>query len=191
MGVDERRDDDRVLERAAIAVELRGGPDRDDPPVLDRDAAVAHGRPLDRDDPVGCVDGLVNYVSVPAYASRRASICAAQRFSRRTEAQIESSKRMRSGTTSKASETGSTVGRMIATTRTLTYPIRRLRRSVPGGEHAESHEREHEDGELEDEREADQADRDEREVVVRPDLDLEELLVVRREEVERPGKTIQ
>ena len=99
-----------------------GGPDRDDAAVLDRDAAVAHGRPLDRDDPVGRVDGPAGtYVSEPAaYASRRASICAAQRFSSRTEAQIESSKRRRSGTTSKASETGSTVGRMIATTRTLT-----------------------------------------------------------------------
>ena len=57
MGVHERRDDDRVLEHPLLAGEIRGGPDGDDPAVLDGDAAGGHGRPLDRHDPVGCVDG--------------------------------------------------------------------------------------------------------------------------------------
>ena len=119
--VHERRDDDRVREGAPLAFELRGGPDGDDAAVLDRHASVAHGRSLDRDDPVGLVDGCARLgVGAAAYASRRASIWAAQRFSRMTEAQIESSKSRISGITSNASETGSTVGSRMATTRTLT-----------------------------------------------------------------------
>ena len=58
--------------------------------------------------------------------------------------------------------------------------MRRLRRSVVRRDHAEADEREHEDGQLEDERDPEDAERDEREVVARPDLDVEELLLVVR-----------
>ena len=52
-----------------------------------------------------------------------------QRFSIRTESQIEVSKRISNGITSNASETGSTVGSRTANASMSGYPIRRLRRS--------------------------------------------------------------
>ena len=52
-----------------------------------------------------------------------------QRLSMKTETQIDISKRRTSGTTSKASETGSTVGSRIANTSSTTNAIRRFRRS--------------------------------------------------------------
>ena len=48
----------------------------------------------------------------------------------KTESQIDSSKRSRSGTTSKASDTGSTVGRRIAKQRSATNAMRRFWRSL-------------------------------------------------------------
>ena len=50
--VDETGHDRRRFE-ALAGTELFGRADRRDPPVLDRDRAVANRRPLDRKDPVG------------------------------------------------------------------------------------------------------------------------------------------
>ena len=61
---------------------------------------------------------------------------------------------------------------------TMAMPMRRFRRRAPRREHAEPHEREDEDREVEDEPDGEQRVRDERVVVARPDLDLEELVVV-------------
>ena len=141
--------------RPPLALELRGGPDGDDAAVLDRDAAVAHGRPLDRDDPVGRVDdpGCTYVSELAAYASRRASICAAQRFSRKTETQIDSSKSRRSGIDLEGERDRSRPsGRMIATTQdadvadAAVAPQASARSVTP-----EADEREDEDGQLEDE----------------------------------------
>src|ERR671911_1535004 len=60
--------------------------------------------------------------------ARRVS-AACQRRSSTTDSQIESSKSAKSGRTSSASETGSTVGSRIAAQSKTTYPIRRLLRS--------------------------------------------------------------
>src|SRR4029453_18218652 len=54
---------------------------------------------------------------------------AAHRFSSATDSQIESSNRIQSGATSKASETGSTVGSRIAAPSRMTYASFRLRRN--------------------------------------------------------------
>ena len=98
---------------------------------------------------------------------------------------MESSKRRSSGTTSNASETGSTVGSRIAKTSSTTKAIRRLLRSRSRRQDAKPYEPEHEDRHQEGEPAGEQRQRGEGVVVARADLDVVELLVVRREEVER------
>ena len=109
VAVDEPGDDRAALEPLATA-QLGGRPDGGDPPVVgDRHCAVRDRIALHGDDPVRGDD--------PHRASASASASAAERSQRRsmkTESQIDVSKSTKSGTTSRARETGSIVGRRIA-----------------------------------------------------------------------------
>ena len=107
MAVDEPRDDHAALEPLATA-QVGGGPDGGDPPVVgDRDRAVRDRIALHGDDPVRGDDP--HRASASASAAERS-----QRRSMKTESQIDASKSTKSGTTSRARETGSIVGSRIA-----------------------------------------------------------------------------
>src|SRR5215210_461340 len=121
VGVDEAGEDDGAVEALSLA-ELVACAYRRDAIPLDRDRAVRDRLALDREHPVGGVDGRHSGWGhkTPARAQRR-SITAAS--------QIENSKRSTIGIASNVSDTGSTVGSSTATSKTRKIPSRRLRRS--------------------------------------------------------------
>ena len=176
--VDEARDDRRVREALALA-ELAGRarPPRSRRP-RSRRAPFSIGSPS-----TGSTQSAERTLTRPPSATSASAM--SQRFSMNAASQIESSKRMSSGTTSSASETGSTVGRSTAKTSIKRDADAPVAPQPVGREDAQADEREDEDRHLEGEPAREQRHGDEREVVARPDLDLEELLVEGGQELER------
>ncbi len=182
VGVDEAGEDHRLVV-VLVAPELSTRSDVCDQSVVDRYGAVSNWRPLDRDHPVGGDDPHESSASAKSSSQPRF-----QRRSMKTESQMDISKRMSSGMVSNASETGSTVGRRIANMSSATYAIRRFERRRSGGQDAKAHEPEDEDRHEERQSAGEQRHRSKRVVVARADLNVVDVRVVRREEVERSGQ---
>ena len=178
--VHEAGEDDRVLEALALA--------RARPPGRPRRSARRRRsrprRPGSASPSTGTTQSADRTLTAPLpRGRRRTSRC--QRLSSSTASQIDPSNRSTSGITSNASETGSTVGRSAAKTSRMTNAIRRFRRSVSVESTRSRTSASTKIGSRKAMPAAEQEERDERVVVARADLDVVELVVVRREEVER------
>ena len=122
---------------------------------------------------------------VPVSGSPGRTPCAAQRFSKKTAAQIEPSNSRSTGIIWSPIETKSTPGSRTTMTMQIPTPIRRLLRSRAGREDPEAHEPEDEDRQLEEDPAREDRDDRERVVVLRTHLRVVEAGVEVEEERHR------